>query len=160
MNELDPKLVKRFFAKVKTLEDCHVWTGASNGYGRFNIGKRYIEYAHIVAWRIAHGEWPKLFVCHRCDFSLCVNPEHLFLGTPKDNAQDASSKNRMGRPHSLDWPTREAIRSLCQSGIPQRHIAEMYGTTQTTVSEINRGLHEFSGRKQDPIWDPSITRES
>jgi hypothetical protein len=76
---------------------CWLWSAGMSGEGygilRFGTPKK----AHRVAYNAFIGEIPgRLFVCHRCDTPLCVNPDHLFLGTAADNAQDMVRKGRNG----------------------------------------------------------------
>lgn len=69
---------------------CLIWIGAKNknGYGSFAINGK-TETASRVAYLLSKGEIPKnLFVLHRCDNPLCVEPCHLFLGTHQDNMKD------------------------------------------------------------------------
>lgn len=90
------KAEKRFFAKVKVCPNgsaCWEWQGhvASNGYGRFWDGDRVIQ-AHwfLMPTRPSKGQE----ACHSCDNKLCVNPDHLSVGTRIDNMKDMVSKKR------------------------------------------------------------------
>ena len=79
------------------LGSCWLWTACLNdrGYGEFQyFGKR--TRAHKVAWLLTNAAIPPgLCVCHACDTPACVNPTHLWLGTVKENAQDAKAKGRL-----------------------------------------------------------------
>lgn len=80
-----------------TTKGCREWIGGlfDNGYGRFSMRGRD-ERANRVAFKIAHGCLsPDLFICHKCDNRRCVNPDHLYQGTQKQNMMDASSRGRM-----------------------------------------------------------------
>lgn len=97
-------LRERFFEKVEPepTSGCHLWTGGINqatrtaGYGRIAApGGAPMLRAHRVAWELAHGPIPAgLFVLHRCDVTVCVNPDHLYLGTDVENRADAVSRGR------------------------------------------------------------------
>jgi hypothetical protein len=115
-------LLNRFWSKVKKTDNCWEWQACKNehGYGILNIGKRGLGKirAHRLSFIIHKGEIPEsLLVCHRCDNPTCVNPEHLFLGTQKDNTQDMIKKGR-GKGLFEDFGKYSRIKTHCPKGHP------------------------------------------
>ena len=91
-----PTATERFWAKVQKSDGCWLWTAYRNekGYGRFDDGT-ITHQAHRLAWALTNGPVADgLLVCHKCDNPPCCNPDHLFVGTQKDNMQDAKQKGR------------------------------------------------------------------
>jgi len=88
----------RFWAKVRKTDGCWLWTASTLGdYGCLAINRKN-RGAHRISYELHYGPIPKgMFVCHRCDTPRCVRPEHLFLGTPKDNSLDMTRKGRAPR---------------------------------------------------------------
>jgi hypothetical protein len=141
----------RYAKKVRwTPEGCLVWTGAKNSandYGEIKTsrkdGPRRNIRVHRRAYEEDRGPIPKgLLVCHRCDNSLCVNPDHLFLGTDADNSADKVAKGRQARgvtqgQAKLTEEDVHAIRARYALGdISQRDLAAIFGVSQTLVRLI------------------------
>lgn len=138
----------RFWPKVaitSDLTDCWEWTAAKDydGYGIIQIAGRAAR-AHIYAYTREHGLVPKgMLVCHACDNPSCVNSEHLFLGTPKDNMVDRDTKGR-GRccrgeeqgGAKLSWEKVKYIRA--QTGRTRRELANKFGVNIGTIGKILR----------------------
>ena len=80
----------------KTTSECWLWTGAVNSKGYGNIGvEKKTKVVHRAYWEELCGQIPEgYYVCHKCDVPLCVNLDHLFLGTASDNIKDSVSKGR------------------------------------------------------------------
>ena len=94
-------LHERFFEKVKQLDNgCWLWAGSlnrPNGYGQICFEGKTRKATHASIF-LKTGDWPetsrKVYVCHTCDTPSCVNPDHLFVGTAKENADDMYKKGR------------------------------------------------------------------
>lgn len=103
--------------------------------------------ASRVSWEVHHGEIPEgLCVLHVCDVRHCVNPEHLFLGTKRDNSDDMIRKGRAKHiglkgptnPNSkLSWKQARQIRSLYETGdFSQRFLASLYHVSLSVIQDV------------------------
>jgi len=143
----------RFVSKGDPNE-CWVWTGfrykKGLAYGQFEEGTsppmRRTVRAHRYSWVLHNGEIPSgMQVLHRCDNPGCVNPNHLFLGTQKQNIEDMVRKGRasMGEKAGGAKLTSDQvieIRSLHKSGVKQNVIARQFGMGKMEISRIVRRL--------------------
>ena len=119
---------------------CWIWTGAtlSNGYGKFRDANMKSALAHRATYEYYKGKIDAdKYVCHTCDVPSCVNPNHLFAGTPTENQQDSKSKGRMKKAKfKLDRKTVDQIMAQLKLGASQREISYMYSISQSMVSMI------------------------
>ena len=112
---------------------CMEWMGSRDELGYGDVGFRGKSTgAHRVAWELKHGPIPHgMCICHHCDNPPCVNPDHLFLGTHRDNAIDRFSKGR-------DW---QSHRTHCPYG-------HAYDNENTLVSDGRRFCRACARRKR------------
>lgn len=153
-------LADRLFDKLAQRDSgCIEFVGAQagRGYGVINEGgdRGRCLLAHRVAWELANGPIPPgLDICHTCDNPPCCNPDHLFLGTRRDNMQDAKAKGRAvappvqsGETHNKAWVTDAVVRECREqhaNGEAVRDIAASRGFRYEMVWTWITGRHRVS----------------
>lgn len=139
------KILNRF----TIVDQCWEWQGKINesGYGILNVresGKKIDILAHRESYKIHKGEIPcGLCVLHKCDNTACINPEHLWVGTQKENAQDCVKKGRFFNGHARSKASGKIkeeqvveMRELYKNGISRKELQEKYKLSQSQVSGI------------------------
>ena len=151
-------LAPRFWAKVNIAgeDECWLWIGAKGWHdwkSDYQIGLLYYYRrrlpAHRLAWQLAYGPIPPgICVLHSCDVPLCVNPNHLFLGTTADNTADRTKKGRTvggrGEYNSHARVTAaeaKTIREMYAAGRSSRDLAALFGLRLISTQQIINGIH-------------------
>lgn len=145
----------RFWSHVRRSDGCWEWVGARNwaGYGVIRVAGRQTR-AHRIAYQLVIGPIPSgMNVLHSCDNPPCVRPEHLRVGTQRDNLADAQERGRKFTPfrgRNQRGSANQGAR-LTEADIPvirarlaasERHheIAADYGVNRATISQVARGF--------------------
>jgi hypothetical protein len=143
-------LAKRFRRKVsqiQTAKGCLEWMAKKNGkYGQIRSDKPGHEYilAHRAAYELHYGPIPNgMCVLHTCDNPLCVNWEHLFLGTQQDNVDDMVSKGRQRKSQFSEADVSE-MRAMSDKGLTQREIALQFGVSRPLICLLLAGKRQPS----------------
>lgn len=149
--------MERFWSKVEKTDTCWLWKASTRaGYGSFKLNGKVI-FAHRFSYELANNGIDKdLMVCHKCDNPLCVNPDHLFLGTNSDNMKDCYSKGRMKLLNGIkfkkgDRPDNRVLSDLSVKEIKKliinkkelkltlQKIADIFNINVSTIKDIASG---------------------
>jgi uncharacterized protein YerC len=157
----------RFWARVRQGKNCWLWQGGVNmgGYGKVRYFKRN-ELAHRVAYLLTYGADSipaDRHVMHRCDERLCCRPEHLSLGTPRENIEDCVRKGRnaRGSRNGASRLTEAEVRAIL-AAYPDRTydaLAAEYGVSKFAIGRIIRGTgwQNVAGARPVPLRGNSRT---
>jgi hypothetical protein len=139
------RLKNMFFKNIEKTKTCWLWTGGKRGgYGQLKWKNKTIR-AHRASYLIHYNELPNhLFVCHKCDIPLCVNPEHLFLGNNTENMHDMINKGRSNflkhNNHPMKKITIEIAREIRKSIKDKKYslteLANKYNLSYQNIWQI------------------------
>ena len=136
---------EKYVERTSHPKGCHIWKGAifnDSGYGRIQVDGKS-ELAHRIAYIIYHENIPDgKFVLHRCDNRLCVNDDHLFIGTHQDNMDDMVSKGRQQKGEDryniklADSQINHIRIEYSKGNICEKELAEKYNVSVGLISMI------------------------
>lgn len=140
---------ERVMARSSRIGNCLVFSGARWGGNAWQYGcikdNGRPKSAHRIVWEHHHGP-TDLFVLHHCDKTLCVNIDHLFVGTQADNMRDMVGKGRAYHPRGekagmaiLTWPQVIEIRWRSLRGERQVDLARVFRVAKGTIYNVVRG---------------------
>lgn len=149
---------ERFWSKVKKTDGCWIWQPTrcnSAFYGRFFLHGSYKQ-ASRISYFLAYGEIEKgMMICHKCDNPSCVNPDHLFAATQKENVADCKAKGRRahrpGDRHPLAKFTNSQVASMITEYLTgnktQKQVGAKYGVSNKYISSLVTGYRWSSVKR-------------
>lgn len=138
--------MKRFWDKVNKIEFCWNWIAGErgNGYGCFKNNKKQHQ-AHRFSWFLINGRFPKGWLLHKCNNRKCVNPNHLYEGTPKQNYNDMRMSGNAVLPISVKRLNINIIKDIRSEYIPFKNgykkLAKKYNICNTVIRDIIKGYY-------------------
>lgn len=134
--------IDRFYRYVTKTDSCWVWHGGrtKRGYGCFYLNGT-LRLAHRVSWFFETGQFPpaQIEVCHSCDNPSCVRPDHLFLGTRQNNAEDCWIKGRMDvgeRRYNAKLTPSVVFWIRANLSVENRAMAKRLNVSESLISRI------------------------
>ncbi|OUJ16472.1 hypothetical protein HK28_12385 [Acetobacter sp. DsW_063] len=149
----DPGVQERFWAKVNKEGPQHPYepskgncwerpASVNDGYGHFKVNGRMLK-SHRLSCALVGNPPPKGMLCrHTCDNRVCVNPEHISFGSPRENTNDMISRGRQARGEraSKSKLTAEEVMSIMKDFRKYPQIAAEYGVGDEAIGRIKRGI--------------------
>lgn len=142
--------IQRFKMQVKMSDGCWLWLGGcdKDGYGQFrgSVGGKVYGRAHRFSYVYFHKETigKEDYVCHACDNPPCVNPDHLFVGTARENIEDMMKKGRHWALKGEEAPnaklSEDDVLKILKDPRPDAALANQYGVAVSTISGIKRRI--------------------
>ncbi len=144
----------RFYDKVLLPNEngCMEWQASKRdfGYGAFSLHGGFPIKAHRYSYELFNGKIPKgMHVLHKCDNPPCVAPEHLYLGTDKENSSDRIKRNRHSPPpvrfgeknNKSKLTDNDVINilKLFNSGVSAYKVSKIYNMDKSTIQDIKSG---------------------
>ena len=135
------------------MSGCWIWIGSLNKNGYAQMSAPHADEsplrAHVVSYKLFKGKIKKgLDVRHTCDLRCCVNPDHLLVGTRKQNMDDCEQRGRIARgfklPHTKLSP--EQIRRIVTDKRLHKKIARDYSISTSYVSMLKNGTRRHRSR--------------
>lgn len=136
---MDQDDIDRFWKLVDVRGDDECWelTGQNNEYGTFMVDGKHMR-GNRFAWLATNGDPGELWVLHTCDNRICMNPRHLFLGTPAENTLDMYRKGRHPGAR-LNHEKARRIRELLAAGMTRAELAKQFQVSQALIGHVVRG---------------------
>jgi hypothetical protein len=120
------------------------WSMVNTGYGKMWDGEKLVL-AHRWYYEKKNGPIDSgKYLCHKCDVRACVNPDHCFVGTQKDNTQDMLNKGRDNNPRKISDSDVSEIRRRRETGDLQRVLAKDFNVSQATIHAVVMRKRRFA----------------
>ena len=129
---------------------CCIFLGnrSPRGYGSVKVGGRMLSVTRLMlSWKLGRPLQREEHACHTCDTPACINPEHLWAGSQRDNIRDAACKGRMRTAQMVRWGssnhmarlTMEQAQQIRDRTVSVKFAIEVWGISITHAYEVRKG---------------------